>query len=153
MAPGRQALERTALLQLAALSATVSCCTKKRRGNLSLGQRVLERFKARFCAGVVYCPAQISQMQSVAVLSAVCRRWRASLTLIDQVAAQVSVSYASQTIVGECLIACNPRGNVGDCKSFGTTLPATNCAFRTELTTNLLKTHWSNGERKRQVSL
>lgn len=144
-----EALERMALLQLAALSGTLSCCCTGKTRQVELGQRVRERFKARSCAGVEYCSAYRSQMQSVAVLSAVCRRWRASLTLVEH----VSVSYASQAVVDESLVKRDSQGNAVDCTSFGTKLPATNYAFRNEQTFNLLKAHWSNGERKRQVSL
>ncbi|KAL3151983.1 Palmitoyl-protein thioesterase 1, variant 2 [Trebouxia sp. C0010 RCD-2024] len=45
-------------------------------------------------------------MQSVAVLSAVCRRWRASLTLVEH----VSVSYASQAVVDESLVKRDSQG-------------------------------------------
>lgn len=89
-------------------------------------------------------------MQSVAVLHAVCRRWRASLTLVDQVAAQVSVSYASQAFADESVVV---PSSVVDCTSVGTTLCATNYGVRNEVTSSLLRTQWSNGEGKRQVLL
>ena len=54
-------------------------------------------------------------MQSVVVLNAVCRRWKASLSLIE---AQVaSISYASEALISESMTAREVCGNQSQTQS------------------------------------
>lgn len=91
----------------------------------------------------------VSEMQSVAVLNAVCRRWKASLSLIE---AQVaSISYASQALSSESVTAREVCGNQSDGRSNPKPLCAASCTGRSDLTSSLLTPQWLNGERRRQV--
>lgn len=95
-------------------------------------------------------PAVYFAMHGVAVLTAVCRRWRASLSLID---AQVaSITCASQALISESVIAPDRYGTQTNCASVGTTVCAANCTVKSEPISGLLKPHWSVVERRRQVS-
>ena len=87
-------------------------------------------------------------MHSVAVLNAVCRRWRTSWLLID---AQVaSISCASQALIGQAVIAPDRCDTRPGCEAVGKTLCAASCTVR--LRPSLLTPHWSSVERRQQVS-
>lgn len=89
-------------------------------------------------------------MQSVAVLNTVCRRWKASLLLID---AQVaSFSFASQALISDSVAARDAPSSVVDYRSIGTTSYATTHTVRNDLTSSLLTLHWSKGDRRQVIA-